>query len=299
MGLFGVSLGWRRATEAFGIGPGWADLILGAAFFGFVFIAGSYLAKLIYRPGVVIEDLRILPGRAGLPALSMSVILLAAGLVPLFPRAAVFLLMFGLVLHCVIAALVILALVTGPVEQRQVTPVWHLAFVGFIVVPLAAAPLGFAALASYVLAGTMVLAALIYGISLAQLVRRDPPPPLRPLLAIHLAPISLFGTAAHLLGLGTAALVMAGLASAVLAALLIRARYLTVAGFSPLWGACTFPLAAWSGLMLALAGQAEIFRIAGGLGLVAATLLTVWITGRVLRMWASGTLAAKTNAATA
>jgi len=95
--------------------------------------------------------------------------------------------------------------------------------------------------------------------------------------------------------------VLAGLASLLLFILLIRVRYLTAAGFSPLWGAFTFPFAAWCGLMMALAGQGVglVFRIAGGIGLVAATMLTIWICAKVLRMWASGALATKTNAATA
>lgn len=301
MGLFGLTLGWRRAAEVFAIGTAWSELLLGATTLIFLAAVGCYLAKLIHRPSVVMEDLRILPGRAGLAAMTMSVMLLGAGLAPLFPRAAVFVLWLGIGLHLGLAALVIRALATGPAEQRQVTPAWHLSFVGFIVVPLGAVPLGLLGLASFVLAATMAIASLVYGASLAQLLRRKTPPPLRPLLAIHLAPVSLAGTAAHLLGLQAAALGLAALASALLLALLARARYLTAAGFGPLWGAFTFPLAAWSGLMLALAaaGAGEAFRVAGGVGLVAATLLTAWIAARVLRMWANGSLAARTGAAVA
>ncbi len=301
MGLFGIALGWHRAADVFAIGTGWSELILGATSLLFLFLSGSYLAKLIHRPAVILEDLRVLPGRAGLAALTLSVMLMAAGLVPLFPSAADFVLWLGIALHAALAVLVIRVLWSGPAEQRRVTPAWHLAFVGFIVIPLGAVPLGWEGLASYALAATLALASIIYGISLAQILRRATPPPLRPLLAIHLAPVSLFGTAAHLLGLPAVALVLAGLASALLAILLIRARYLTAAGFSPLWGAFTFPAASWCGLMLALAGDGAgaAFRVAGGVGLVAATLLTVWIVARVLRMWANGSLGQKTAAAVA
>ena len=44
--------------------------------------------------------------------------------------------------------------------------------------------------ASALLWATLPIAALIWGISLAQLIGRIPPAPLRPLLAIHLAPVS-------------------------------------------------------------------------------------------------------------
>jgi len=166
LGLFALSLVWRRAADVFAIDTGWSELILGAVLLIFLFVAGSYVMKIIQRPAVILEDLRILPGRAGLAALSMSVIVLAAGLEPIFPRVAVFVLMLGICLHVIIALLVIYVLRTGPPEQRKVTPAWHLSFVGFIVIPLAAVPLGFNALAAYALAGSMVMAAVIYGISL-------------------------------------------------------------------------------------------------------------------------------------
>ena len=302
MGLFGLGLAWRRAGPAFDVPAGWSDALIGAVTLLFLFLAAAYLAKLIYRPGVIIEDLRILPGRAGLAAMTLCTMLMAAGLVPVFPETARTLLFAAIALHGGLAALVVHALLTGPDEQRQVTPVWHLSFVGFIVAPLAAAPLGLVVLAKVTLYGAMIVAAGIYAISLGQLIRRDPPPPLRPLLAIHVAPLSLFGTAAHMLGYGGLALLCAGLATVVLAALLVRARYLTATGFSPLWGAFTFPLAAYAGLMLALGGGTgggEVFRIVGGVVLVAATLIVPAIAWRVLQLWARGSLAVKTNAALA
>ena len=72
---------------------------------------------------------------------------------------------------------------------------------GFIVAPAAAAPLGYHGLVQAILVATLLIAGVIYAVSLAQLGKQGPPPPLRPLLAIHLAPLALFGMAAHLLGL--------------------------------------------------------------------------------------------------
>ncbi len=301
LGLFGLGLAWRRAVPAFDIPAGWSDALIGATTLLYLFLAGAYLAKLIYRPKVLVEDLRILPGRAGLAALTLSGMLMAAGIAPVFPGVAKPLLIAGIVLHCVLAALVVYVFLTGPREQRQVTPVWHLSFVGFIVAPLAAAPLGLTGLLQVILFGTMIVATVIYAVSILQLVRRDPPPPLRPLLAIHIAPISLFGTAAHMLGFGSLALAFAGLATLVLAVLLIKVRYLTAAGFSPLWGAFTFPMATYAGLMLALGGSGggEVFRIVGGVMLIAATLIIPAIAWKVLQLWARGSLAVKTNAAVA
>ncbi|NHX27428.1 tellurium resistance protein, partial [Escherichia coli] len=188
-----------------------------------------------------------------------------------------------------------------PAEQRQVTPIWHLTFVGPIIAPLAAVPLGYRGLSETILIVTGVIAGAIWAISALQLLRRDPPPPLRPLLAIHLAPASLLGTVSLILGHDQLALGMATWGGVILAGLLLRARYITAAGFSPMWSAFTFPLAAYASLtlMLAAGGQGRIFEIAGIILLVAATMIIPPIALKVMQAWAKGALATKTNAARA
>jgi len=299
LGLLGLGLAWRRAAGVFALPEGAADLLLGAVSLLFLFCLFAYGLKAVRRPGVVVEDLRVLPGRAGLSALVLSVYLFSAALVPLARPLAEILLWVGLALHVALVALVLRALVTGPAEQRAVTPVWQLQFVGFIVAPIAAVPLGHAALSSAILYTTGTLAMAIWAASLAQFARRDVPAPLRPLLAIHLAPACLLGTVAVMLGRFGIAWGFTGLAVLLLAGLLIGLRWVTRAGFSPLWGAFTFPAAAFASLMLALAasGQGGAFRIVGGIALVGATLAILPIAAKVLQGWAKGTLGPKTNAA--
>ncbi|MEX5729062.1 tellurite resistance protein [Rhodovulum iodosum] len=301
MGAFGLGLAWRRGAEALAAPAAVGDLVLGAVTLLFLFCAGAYLRKVLRRPGVVIEDLKVLPGRAGLAAMVLSVYLLAAALVPFSPGAALGLMSLALALNAGLAALVLYVLVTGPAEQRAVTPVWHLQFVGFILAGLTSAPLGYDGLSALLLYGTGAVAVLIWALSLVQIVRRDPPPPLRPLLAIHLAPAAVLGTVALLAGQTALALGLAALAAALFAALALRAPYILRAGFSPLWGAFTFPLAAFASLLLGLgaAGQGGGLAIAGGLVLVAATLVIPPILVKVLQAWAKGGLAPKTNAARA
>jgi tellurite resistance protein len=76
----------------------------------------------------------------------------------------------------------------------------------------------------------------------------------------------------------------------------MRAGWLLEAGFSPLWGAFTFPLAAVANFWLVLGGA---WRLPGGLALVAATVVIPPIAIKVMQLWAKGQLAVKTNAATA
>lgn len=301
LGLWGLAVAWSRSSDAFGMPAAIGQVLMGAMVLLFLFLAGNYLAKIAARPGVVAEDLKTLPGRAGLAALSMSAMLLAVALVPYTEALARVVLLIAVAAHAIFLAIIIRGLLTGPAEARTVTPVFHLTFVGFIVSPLAALQFGWTGFSNLVFWATLVAAVLIWGASALQLARQDVPPPLRPLLAIHLAPASLLGTVAMLLGYGTLGLVFGGLAIAILAGLLIRGRWVTAAGFTPFWGAFTFPLAAFSSLMmiLAAAGYGEVFRILGGLGLIAASFFIPWVAIKVYQLWIKGVLAEKTNAATA
>jgi len=305
MGAFGIGLAWRAYAISFAKEPIISEFLLGATSLLFLFTLLAYASKVVRRPGVVLDELKVLPGRAGMAAGSLCIALMAVTLVPYAPSVARIVLGLAISSHVALALLIIWVFANGPPEQRQVTPVWHLSFVGFIVLALSAIPLGYLAFAQIIFLATVLAAFVIYAISIGQMIRRDPPPPLRPLLAIHLAPVSLFATVSILFGYPQIALASASLATLVLALLLVKARYLVAAGFSPLWGAFTFPLAAYTSVLLTLGGMGlgplygDVARVAGLCLLVAGSGLIGYILYRVLKMWAKGTLAAKTNAATA
>ncbi len=294
-GLLGLGLAWRRAAEIFAIPPGLGEALLGAVTLLYLFVLVAYLAKVARRPGVVAEDLRVLPGRGGLTAASLSIFLLAVVALPYGLAPARGLLILGLGTHGALAVLYIITLLRAPPEQRQVTPIWHLAFVGFILAPLSAVPLGLTALSTALLYATMPVATLIWAFSILQFSRASVPAPLRPLLAIHLAPAALFATVSASLGFDTLAAAFILVMLAMLVLLLGLARWLTAAGLSPLWGAFTFPAAAAAGACLAQSGEPT--RMLGGGLLIGATLIIPPIAYRIFKLWAGGTLGAKTNAA--
>lgn len=296
MGLFGLGLAWRRAAGPFGLPPGVGEAILGATVLLFLFAFLAYLGKAARRPGAVLDDLRLLPGRAGLAGLVLSLHLLVLTLTPYAPGRAAALLWLSLALHAALIGAVLYVFATGPAEQRRVTPVWHLTFVGPIIAGLAAAGLGQGGLAFAIFVVASVAAAAIWAASLGQFARASVPAPLRPLLAIHLAPAALLGMTAAALGMHTLAAGFATLAAVILALLAGAALWLTRAGFSPLWGAFTFPLAATAALWLTVGG---IWRGPGGLALVAATLIVPPIAWKIVQAWAQGQLAVKTNASVA
>lgn len=301
MGLLGLGLAWRRAAESFGVPAAFGDMILGAVTLLYLFCLVAYVAKLMQRPATFFEDLKILPGRAGVVAMALSGYLMAATVVPFSTGLAGVIFGLALAVHVVVALRVAYTLVTGPIEARSVTPVWHLLFVGFILSPLAALPLGLYAYSTAVFWISLAIAVAIWGASLAQFVRASVPAPLRPLLAIHLAPASVLGTVAFYIGQPLMGIILGLLAVLIASVLILRARWLTEAGFSPLWGAFTFPLAAFATLlqMLNLVVASDMLRILSGLVLVAATLIIPPIAYKVLMMWSKGVLAVKTNAAQA
>lgn len=294
MGLLGLGLALRRGLVALELPVAAGELLLGLAVGLWAFAVFGYGVKIARRPGVVIEDLKTLPGRAGLAAATLGLLLGASAMVPYAPGLAHGMLYTGLALHAGLAALVLRQFFSLPPEAREITPVWHLHFVGFIIGALSAAPLGLTALAQALLYGTIPLAGAIWAVSLAQFARRIPPAPLRPLLAIHLAPASLFATVAASLDLPLLALIFAALAAALFLTLLFAVTWLTTSGFSALWGAFTFPIAAFCSALYAtgFAATATVLLIFA-LGLIPALLL------KTLTAWSKGGLAAKTNAAEA
>jgi tellurite resistance protein len=292
-GLFGLGLGWRATGSVIG------EMLLGAVTLLFVFVLVAYLAKALRRPSVLIEDMGVLPGRAGLAAASLSMMLMAVALASVAPVLAAAIACLAFILHLGVVAVLIFVLRAGPAEARVVTPVFHLSFVGFIIGGVAANALGYHELAKWLLWAMLLPTGIIWGISARQLVQRVPPAPMRPLLAIHLAPASLFAIVAEGAGLESVAYAFCALAAAIAAALLVSVRWLTESGFTPFWGAFTFPVGAFATALLSVSqGQG----LMGGFGLVilgGATPLIFWMSYRILKLWPGGMLAAKTNAAEA
>jgi tellurite resistance protein len=301
-GLLGLALAWRRGVEAFGLNGALVELGVGAVSFVFGVGCMAYAVKAALRISAVAEDWRTLPGRTGLAALALGLMAEAALLVPYAPGLARLLLAAGVSGLAVISVAVLIARLRGVDPAGPITPAAHLVFVGFIVAPLAAVPLGLWPEAMVWVVRYSALAALaVAALTILPLVRGVAPPPLRPLQAIHLAPPSLIATGAYLTGQPMLALGALFAATLIAGALLLRARWMTVAGFSGFWSAFTFPVTAYAGALLMAAGMDRVSsaRMAGGIVLVAATLYVPVIAYRVLKLWAGGGLAAKTNASTA
>ncbi|MEL6169438.1 MAG: tellurium resistance protein [Pseudomonadota bacterium] len=301
LGLLGLGVTWRVAAQTFGLPGALVEGYLGAATLVFVFAAIAYLAKVMRRPGALLEDARTLPGRAGLAAGAMCTMLLAAVLVPYMPGVARGVLALGLSAHVAFGVLVAVQLWAAAPEARRATPALHLVFVGVIVAPLAGLPLGWSSLSVALLWYATVVSLSLCALTLPGFLRSLDPAPLRPLHGIHLAPAGLISGTALATGFDGLAVAMLGWGGVLFLGLLIRVKWLTAAGFSGFWSAFTFPVTAFGGALILISAQGggDAARIAGGAVLILATLVTLPIATRVLRSWADGSLAARTNAARA
>lgn len=298
LGALGLVLALRRGFALLNLPPALAlvDILAGAAVALWAFALLAYGVKLARRPGVLWEDLKVLPGRAGLAAGSAGGLAVAALLVPVAPDLARAALYGALGLHGLVVLAIVLALRDLPPEGRGVNPSWHLSFVGFIIGGLAALALGLTGLAQGLFWACLPMALVIWGLSLWQLATRIPPAPLRPLLAIHIAPAALLALVGGGIGQALLAEVFAWAALAMALALIISLRWVIATGFSALWGAFTFPLAA---LASALMAEGEVLQGFGLVTLFTALVVVPLILWRVLRLWPGGQLAAKTGAAEA
>jgi tellurite resistance protein len=182
-----------------------------------------------------------------------------------------------------------------PAEARAVNPVFHLVFAGHMLAAFALVPLGWTGLAAGLVWLGLATAAAIWAMALPR--AGGVPAPLRPTLAIHLAPASVLAAAAALLGWEGMATALGLWAALIAAGLALRAPWLMAAGFSPFWGAFTFPLAAFGQAALRTLGEPG-FWLGVAVAAVAAGFIP-WVAWRVLRLWPGGQLARRTNAAVA
>lgn len=296
LGLLGLVIALRQGLARLELDLGVADLVGGLAIGLWLFATLAYLVKVARRPGVVPEDLRVLPGRSGLAAMTMGGMVAATLMSVYSTPLAQGLIVAALVGHAVLAALLVRLILSLPPEARAVNPTLHLSLVGFVVAAPTAVNLGWTELAEALFWMALPVALTIWAMSAAQFAKAVPPAPLRPLLAIHLAPAALLALVAGLLGKVGLAQLFLSLGAVYGLILLAAGRWVAAAGISALWGAFTFPLAALASAMLVAGGGwfwPGIALTVAGLGVIPAILW--WVVKR----WPGGKLAAVTNAAEA
>ncbi len=300
LSLLGLGLGWRNAAEVLPIAREVGDLLLAFATAFYVYFFALYLRKVLVRPRVLLEEVTVPAARAGLSAAAMSMMLLAAALMP-FGLHFSEVWWCGVVLQIAASGLGAYAIWRDPPGKRQFTTLQYLTFVGPVVGPIAGIPLGhiwesyaltIAALVPYVV--------ITFGFAF-QNILHGLPRSQRPTLTIFLAPNCLFATSFGLLGVDWAFDFFYVVAGAISLLLILAGPWLARGAWSPLWAAFTFPSAAF--LLL------QVLAVHKGIGLPAvigtyaamavSTPLVLFVTYRFIMSWVTGELAEGSGAARA
>lgn len=296
MGILGLGLAFRQAAWHWPPLAPVSELILGAASLLTLVALAAYGMKVGRRPGVLVEELAVLPGRLGLSALAVCLYLMAAAVGSFLPATGWLFLGLGLSVQAGVMLGMTRFFLRQPPQARRMSAAGQIYFTSPIVAALAAITLGATGLAQGLAVASLAAALVNWGLGASGLWRGGPSAPLRPLVMLHLAAASVAGAVALGLGWNLLAEGLALLSVLMAIALALALPSLTEAPFSALWGAFTFPVAATAGFWLAHGGP---LLWPGAALLAVASLVVPVIAFRILKLWLGGQLAIKTNAASA
>lgn len=301
LGFVSLALGWRNAADVFTwISPDFGNLLLGLSAGYFIWFLMFYLAKVVTRPKVVLEDVRTPPARAGLAAAGMSMLVLSGALLPMnFPVLPVWWLGVGMQ---VLATVVVLnAIWKDSPEVRHFSTFQYLTFVGPVISSAAGISLGYSGGIVVVTSVSLVAYVILTVGFIVTLTRKPMPQMLRPSVTILLAPVCLFALSYGGLGYAGAFALFYWVSSAVAVGLLFFVPWMARGGYTPIWAAFTFPAAAFLNVqVMAMAkGYGAVATIGTYGALAIATPVICYMAYRTMMEWVTGDLARKSGAAIA
>lgn len=298
LALLGLGLGWRNASEILPVAEEVGDVLLGLGSAFYVFFLISYLRKLVARPMVLFEDTANPAARAGIAAAAMSMMMLAAALLP-FGISAPFIWWIGVIGQIGASAAGCWAIWRDPPDKRRFSTFQYLTFVGPVVGPFAGIQLGYATESLILTLAALVAYVIITGGLIVQLRQSPPSLRLRPSMAIFLAPVCLFATSFAMLGIDWAFVIFYWLSMVIAVVLFALIPWMIKGGWSPIWASFTFPMAAFLEVqVMAVIKFGNTIAIAGVYIVMAvATPVILLIAYRATMRWVTGELAQESEAA--
>ncbi|WP_238382578.1 SLAC1 anion channel family protein [Tabrizicola thermarum] len=280
MGMMGLTLAIRSAERAFALPAQVSVWALALSAFLLAAVALGYAAKALAHPAEVRAEWNHPVRIAFFPAISISLLLLAAALMEPMPALAHGVWLVGTVLQGLLALSVISAWIGHrSFQQGQLTPAWFIPAVGNVIVPLAGARLGYTEISWLFFSGGLIFWIVLLTLVMNRLMFHDPlPGKMLPTLMILVAPPAVAFTAWLRLSGEVGPFGHFLLSVAYVFALLVAtqvAKFRTMP-FALSWWALSFPLAA---LTIASFGFAEAASSAAhraiGAGLLALLLAVV------------------------
>ncbi|MCC5809638.1 MAG: SLAC1 anion channel family protein [Ectothiorhodospiraceae bacterium] len=295
MGLSGLGLVWHAVEARWHLPPLVSSMSTGAAVLVFALLAVGYSCKWLRYPDRVMAELRH-PVRINfLPAISISLILLGLLLRDWAPPVATALWMLGAALQLLLTVIIVTIWLETERPLPSMNPAWFIPAVGNILVPLAAAPAGYTMVAWFFMATGLFFWGMLITLVFFRLVTGPQlEPPMRPTLAVMLAPPSVAFMAWLSLTGGTGIpghlLYFIGLLTFLL--LIPQVPGFLRLPYFPSWWAYTFPLAAFTASSFQFAESGSL-QAGIPLGLLAAltTVVILLVTLRTLIAIARGELA--------
>ncbi len=190
MGLSGLTLAWRKVAVMLDW-PVMVSHALGLFTLAlFVVLLAAYLTRALRYPQAVRNELNHPVMSAFVPTISISLLLLAVCMLPLWPALGAGLWGVGAALHLILT----LHIVRGWVHKEHfqlghINPAWFIPAVGNVVAPLAGVQLGQAELSWFFFAVGISFWVILLVIVFYRILFHDPlPPHLLPTLFILIAP---------------------------------------------------------------------------------------------------------------
>jgi tellurite resistance protein len=289
MGTGGVGLAWREAAQVLHAPPIIGEALLLLTAIVWVLLVGLHLYLAAVHTEAFLTELRHPVRCAFAAAPTIGLMILAAAVHPYVPGAGAVLWSVAVLLHLLVAMLLLRRIVAGRGEAAMMAPPLLIPFVGNILAPAFGVRMGFLD-ASWMMFGIGLLLWLVVMPMLMHRLLTGPPlpPPLRPAVAIFVAPPAVGAVA--LAGLsGTAhgpALMLVGIAILIGAVVLSLAGEITAVPFGPAWWGLTFPSAAFAIMTLQLIGH----PILGWLALLLTSAITLYVAWRTVLALRSGAL---------
>jgi tellurite resistance protein len=136
MGMGGLTIAWQRYAEIFGLPAIFGNILLSLAYACFAVVGLVYSYKLIHYRKEVIAELNH-PVRANFfPAITIGLLLLAAGTNPLNPALAAGIWVVGTAAHLTFTIIIVSRWITRNYEITHSNPAWFIPVVGNIIVPI-------------------------------------------------------------------------------------------------------------------------------------------------------------------
>lgn len=279
MGIGGVGLAWRQAATTLGAPTAVGEALLALATLLWVGVVALQALRAMRHPAAVEADLAH-PVRVAFAATpTIGLMIVSAFLWPYAPGLGAVLWGVAVALHLLVAMMLLRRILLGGGDVTMLTPPLMIPLVGNILAPVFGAPMGFLDVSWMLFGIGLVLWLAMLPLLLHRMLAGPPlPPPLRPTLAILLAPPAVAGLAViAILGQpGGLSLAFAGIALLVAAVLLSMAGELAKVPFGLPWWGVTFPSAAFAVLVMAEGFPAWLCWLA----LLVTTGLTGWVAWR-------------------